>query len=265
MSNESLKMLMSVVTERHKQYKSRLDGMLDTLSNNDQAKKLEACNALNESAVNLSNVLAAQDRPSWLETTINATDEFSRKNKKPSSIASGSSWALLQKLMGLRQHAMAHSWEFDQANSTAYDFDAVFEQIRSTSSMIELFDTLIATLEEMLATDQIDSSRAIDALNKLLSTISQNKTGSYFSTIASWKFAHSFVKNAIWATLDEVPVIKPMKAAFEKTLKEMDLEVDALHNNIKIELKQKFDIVPTNALTNESNPLAQLEDLEPKE
>lgn len=255
MSNDSTKMFMNVVNERHDQYKARLDGLLDALSNNDQAKKLEACKALNDVSQSLASVLAEQDRPGWLKRTITSTSEYARKNKNPQSIASGSSWALLQDLMNLRQAAMAHLWSFKDSDEAAYDFDAVFQRARDNSNIHELFDSLISSLEKMLNEGEIDSVRANEALWKLISTLERNKKGSYFSTIASWQFARSFVKNAIWTSLDEVPVIKPIKAAFEKTLKDMDIEVESVHKEISEELKQRFEITPVESLTYDSNPL----------
>ncbi|MBU1618262.1 MAG: hypothetical protein KJ556_17595 [Gammaproteobacteria bacterium] len=262
MSNESMKMFMNVVTERHEQYRSRLDDMLNALSNNNQAAKIEACKALSSISHDLSNLLAERDRPGWLMRTISCTESYSRKNKDANSIVSGSSWELLKELMNLREPAMAHAWSFSESNASAYDFDAVFARARNTSSVPDLFDSLIASLKQMLATGEIDSIKAIEALNKLISTLTQNKKSSYFSTIVSWQFARSFVKNALWASLDEITVVKPIKSAFEKTLAEMNVEVDRLHEEISTELKERFEIAPILGLAYDKNPQIAADDSE---
>jgi len=115
---------------------------------------------------------------------------------------------------------------------------------------------MISILEALLSTGTIDSVKAIEALKKLIATLSQNKDGSYFSTIASWKFVRTFTKNYIWKSLDNIPGVQTVKSAFEETLKEMDVEIEGLHKVISAELLEKFEITPSPALSHDSsNPL----------
>ncbi|MCE7519033.1 hypothetical protein [Vreelandella titanicae] len=265
MSN-STQMFMNVVREKHEQYKAALNSLLSALSDNDQAKKLETNNHLLKVAKELSSILAQEDRPSWLKETILATDEYARKNKNPKSIASGSGWALLQKLMNLRQHGMAHSWNFESAaNAKGYDFDAVFVESRKNSNLAQLFDSMIASLEKMLATGEIDSIRAIEALQKLIATLKQNKNGSYFSTMASWEFVRSFTRNVAWESLGAIPGVQPVKVAFEKTLEETNIEMKKLQDDVASKLRERFDVVPKASLTYKREDPLLLEDKSEKD
>jgi hypothetical protein len=254
-------MFMNVIREKHEQYKSALTGLLSALSENDQTKQFETNSHLLKVSQELSSILAQEDRPPWLIETITVTGDYARKNKNPKAIASGSSWVLLQKLIELHQHGMAHSWNFESnSNSTGYDFDAVFIDSRKNSNLVELFDSMIASLEKMLATGEIDSVRAIEAMQKLIATLSQNKNGSYFSTMASWEFVRSFTRNLVWEALGEIPGVQPVKAAFEKTLEETNIEMKKLQNDVASRLREHFDVVPQFSLTYYKEDPLMLED-----
>ena len=257
MNNQSEKMFTNVIREKQKQYEVALSGLLRKLSNNQQSKKLEANKHLLKVAQELSSALAEGDRPWWLNETIEATDEYARKNKNPQSIVSGSSWTLLQRLIEVHKHAMGYKWKFDETEElVAYDFDAIFEKSRQSSNVAELFDSMIGALEKMLETEEIDSIKANQALRKLMSTLAQNKTGSYFSTVVTWQFVRSFTKNYMWESLGSIPGVQPIKSAFEKILEETDIEMDQLHEEMSSELRERFDIAPTDALaSSKQNPL----------
>lgn len=249
-------MFMKVVREKYDQFKSALSSLLSDLSNNDQAKKLESNNRLRKVAQDLSDILAAEDRPDWLNKTATVTTNFAKENPQPTTIRSGSSWRLLGELIAIYSEAMDHVWNFEEDSSDAYNFDEVYQRARKSSKLGELFDSLISELEILLNTGEIDSIKAIDSLKKLMKTLSENKNGSYFSTIASWQFLQSFTKNIIWESLNKVPGVQSTKVAFEKTLNEMDIEMDRLHDEITSELQERFSIEPNLALTHDSkNPL----------
>lgn len=255
-------MFLNVVREKHEQVKSVLHVLLDALSNNNQASKLTACEALNKVSNDLSSILAQADRPTWLTRTIEATRVFSVNNPKPEATRSGSSWSLLKALMGIYPEATQHEWVFED-EKVSYKFDVVFDKARNNSNLSELFDSLIANLGELISTGEIDSLKAIESFQRLIETLSQNKNSSYFSTIASWQFARTFTKNYIWKSLDNIPGVQTFKSAFEKSLKEMDVEIDNLHKEISSELKNKFDLSPQLALSHKKeNPLYVLEDTE---
>jgi glycogen synthase len=243
---------MSVVREKYDQFKAALSSLLSDISNNDQAKKLESNNRLRKVAQDLSDILAVEDRPAWLNRTVTVTANFAKENPKPNSIRSGSSWRLLSELIAIYSETMGHVWNFEEDSSDAYNFDEVYQRARKSSKLDELFDSLISELEILLNTGEIDSIKAIDSLKKLMKTLSENKNGSYFSTIASWQFLQSFTKNIIWESLNKVPGVQSSKVAFEKTLNEMDIEMDRLHDEITSELQERFSIKPNESLKHDS-------------
>ena len=58
--------------------------------------------------------------------------------------------------------------------------------------------------------------------------------------MASWEFISVFTKNILWQELGNLPGIKQLKSAFEKTVKGMDIELEAMHKSIADEMKEKY-------------------------
>ncbi len=252
--NVSATLLLNLVNEKYKVIKSRLPSLLKTLSENSQKAKLEESKQLYESAMDLANVLAASDRPNWLNEIMVCTSEFTSQNKDPNSIVSGSSWRLLQRLMKIYQPALSHKWDFsNQKGAHHYDFDSIYQKYRDESAIEELFDSLIETLEKMVTSGEIDSITAINSLRELMEILEKNKSSSYFSTMASWEFVKSFTYNLVWEQLDSIPGVKPIKKAFEKTMSDTDIELKSLHKKIADEMKQKYKVTIENALTYTNN------------
>jgi hypothetical protein len=137
---------------------------------------------------------------------------------------------------------MKHKWTLSKDKiQTDFHFDEMYERFKKESRLTEFFDELISTLEKMIASGDIDSIKTVASLQQLLSLLKQNKSGSYFSVMASWEFMGAFIKNTLWESLDTIPVVKQLKKGFEKTVKEMDVELDEIHKSIADEMKSKYD------------------------
>ncbi len=252
--NVSATLLLNIVNEKYSVIKSRLPSLLKTLSENNHKAKLEESTQLYDSAMDLANVLAASDRPNWLNEIITSMNEFTSQHKDPNSIVSGSSWRLLQKLMKIYETALSHKWDFStQKGKHHYDFDSIYQKYRDESDLETLFDALIVTLEKMVSSGEIDSIAALNSLRELIEILGENKTSSYFSTMATWEFVKSFTYNLVWEQLDNIPGIKSIKKAFEKTLTDTDIELKELHKKIANEIKEKYKVTIKNALTYENN------------
>lgn len=250
-ANVSAKLLFNLVEEKYGIYKSHMAHLLSVWGDNDQKSKVEANQRLFDASNELANVLANSDRPSWLTESIAFTLEYKEKNQTSESVASGSSWRLLQRAMKIYGQAIAHKWDFDAqvGNEAKYDFDEIYQIYRESSDLTKLFDALIKILNEMIGSGEIDSLRAIKSLNELLGTIRQNKDGSYFSTMASWEFIKNFTKNYAWEQISSIPGVKSLKISFEKTMSDMDMEMEKLHKNISDEFKKRCNFVGQTALT----------------
>ncbi len=248
--NISVTLLINLVNEKYGVLKSQLVNLLKTMSENNHKAKLEDSILLNKAAMNLANILAESDRPGWLNQILSCTNEFTLQHKDSNSIMPGSSWQLLNKLMRLYYPVLNHKWDFStQKGKHYYDFDAIYKKYRDESKLESLFDALIETLEKMVNSGEIDSLTALNSLNELIELLDNNKTSSYFSTMASWEFVKNFTCNIIWEQLDSIPGIKTIKKAFEKTLSETDIELTDLHKKIANEIKEKYKVTIRNSLS----------------
>jgi len=234
--NESLKFFLRLVQEKHEQLKTCLNELFQSMASDSHGEKVSANGLLLQACENLSYVLSAPDRPKWLEHLIKETTSYNQNHKAP-----GQNFRLLNNIVGQRNQAITHTWSFENSSiETDYNFDDLYQRLKTESKLHELFDSMVSTLEKMVSSGEIDSLTALKSLEQLISIIKQNQDGSYFSVMASWEFLTGFTKNLVWQELTTLPGIKQLKSAFEKTVKEMDIELDTLHTSIADEIKNKY-------------------------
>lgn len=235
--NESLKFFMRFVQEKHDEVKKTTENLFTVLVREDETLKVNACQGCLDSAENLSRSLASSDRPNWLQVIIEWCAWY------PNNLGRGDAPNILfGKLLPIKNQIINHKWSLGESNeSTKFDFDELYERHKADSKLPELFDSLIDTLEKMIISGEIDSIKSKTSIQQLLSLLKQNKSGSYFSMMASWEFIGGFIKNTLWESLDLIPAVKQLKKGFEKTIAEMDIELEDVHNNISKEMKDKYN------------------------
>lgn len=227
---------MRFVQEKHELLKQRLNELFKVMPSDNHDEKVTANSLLLEACEDLERILAASDRPKWLSHLINETKLYEQKHQ-----TTGHNFQLLKSIVSQRGPALSHPWSFEKSSAeTDYNFDSVYERFKADSKLPKFFDTMIDTLENMIKSGEIDSLTALNSLQQLASVIRQNKKGSYFSVMASWEFISSFTKNLMWQELGNLPGVKPLKSAFEKTVEEMDIELEVLHKSIADEMKEKY-------------------------
>lgn len=93
---------------------------------------------------------------------------------------------MLNHIIANRNKALSHAWSFKNDSTEAnYSFDELYERFKKDSKLSDLFDSLVETLEKMIASGEIDSISALKSLEQLISVIKQNKSGSYFSVMGA--------------------------------------------------------------------------------
>lgn len=236
--NDSFDFFLRFLKERHDEFKRDFNELTKAFVSEDKAAKLNACKKAFISADTLSKSLSSKDQPTWLLELMSGFNWYVKNNGN-----SQLNYEFLEKYLFKNQHSvMNHTWDFLNKNSKEnFSFDEIYERFKKDSKLPELFDALISTLEKIILSDEIDSIRTKMSLEQLLSMLKQNKNGSYFSTMASWEFLKTFTHNLVWESLDEIPVVKNLKKAFEKTVSDMDIELEDLHKNISEEMKEKYN------------------------
>jgi len=243
--NESVNFFMRVVNERHKDLITNIDKLYISLVSENKKEKVTANEVALGSLNTLSSFLSESDTPHWLTDLKGRLNWYVTNHSKRND----SNKVLIDKLIELNQQIHNHKWTLDQeVTNDSYNFDEIYERFKIASKLPELFDILIDTLEKMIASGEVDSIKTVTGLQQLLALLKQNKSGSYFSVMASWEFLGGFIKNTMWATLDSIPVIKQMKKGFEKTVEDMDRELDEVHKSIAEEMRAKYNTT-VNSLT----------------
>ncbi len=252
--NESVKFLLRLVQEKHEAMKACVNELFQALASDAHDEKVRANQALLTACEELSKILAETDRPQWLTQLVKETTLYSQKHK-----TTGHNFRLLNNLVAQRPKALSHSWSFEESAIEAdYNFDSLYQRFKAESKLSSLFESMISTLQKMVESGEIDSLTAIKSLEQLISVIKQNQEGSYFSVMASWEFITSFTKNLVWGELSNLPGIKQLKTAFEKTVEETDIELSKLHAEIAEEMKKKYKTT-INSLTYKVKGSQQLE------
>lgn len=235
--NESVNLFLRVLQERHELVKVRFNELFKTMSSDNHEGKVKANGLLLEACEELLGSLSSSDRPQWLGSLINESRSYNNNHN-----VDGHNFRLLNNLVNHRNNVLHHTWSFEKSGSEVdFNFDRVYNQHKQNSKLPEFFDALIDTLQKIIDSGEIDSLTVLKSLEQLISVIKQNKAGSYFSVMASWEFISKFTKNLIWQELGKLSGIKQLKSAFEKTVKEMDIELVEMHKSISKEMKDKFD------------------------
>ncbi|OFA02706.1 hypothetical protein [Duganella sp. HH101] len=209
-SNKSVELFTRVIKEKHAVLIQSAHKLLSDIAGDDLATKKNSAELVQSGATALRVLLAQNDVPSWLNNLISQTANFVAGQWKAGDF--------LPNFISSKQDLERHIWQFDQTSENAFDFDAIFEHYKSGSRLPELFDEIIRILEEIEASDEVDSVSMLKALGKLIATIKKCKNGSYFSLNSAWEFLLSFLKNYMWAELSSLPVVGKMLEALEKTI-----------------------------------------------
>ncbi len=236
--NESVEIYMRFLNERHNILKTKIKKTIEILSYENKEQKINENTKLLDAARNLSKALSRVDTPDWLDSIIRKSKWYSESSGRDDA-----NFLLLSTLIEQRTAALTHTWSVreDESEGAIFNFDEIYEKFKKDSKLPNLFDELISTIEKMIDSGEIDSINAINNLQQLLSLVKQNKSGSYFSLMASWEFIGSFTKNLIWEGISNLPVIKPLLKTLEKTLSDMDIELTDMHNKIVKEMRNKYD------------------------
>ena len=216
----------------------RLKGHLQNLVSAIGAEKLEekgvsAKQAL-ASAQTLTSMISAADQPGWLSTLIKELDRYTQTYN-----TTGAANRFLQTYVKLYRDIESYRWNFERAGiAVPIKFEDIFKEQYNHSKLGDVFETLIQKLEEIVLSGEVDSIRAIDALNKLIATIRSNARGSYFQSVGAARFIHAVFRNYLREQLKELPGIGPLFNAVEKTIEQMDFEMEKVDAGVKKKLEE---------------------------
>lgn len=231
-TSTSLDFFLRFVGERHTELVRRIDAMLSVFVTNNGDEKEKAVAAAFQAANDLVSAIAASDRPDWL---VQLQSYLNRPGN------SYSYETILKSVIALLGPMKKHQWHADSESNLAFNFDAIFERYRNQSRIPELFDHVIEVLEKMAGSEDIDSRRVILALERLIATLQKNKKGSYFSMQGAWDFLVGLLRNFLMEELKKIPTLGSLIVALEKSIGELNKEMEVVHEQIAGELQTSLN------------------------
>lgn len=182
------------------------------------------------------DMLHPQDRPPWLDP-LHAALKTARSNHSDHVGIQN-----IQRVANEYQVALnKHKWRLPDVDATSgFDFDAVYDKYKNENRIPQLFDEIISALNEIIASGEIDSVRALDELRRILATLQNAKNGSYFATRNAWFFVATWFKNTGWELLGDIPVLGAAVRGLRKSLEDMNDGMQKLHEQIQTDLQSQL-------------------------
>ncbi len=220
----SHQLFVDKLTEAYNNLKTNLDSFENVFIGDDPASKKQAANGLLASIKNVEQIVVPAQRPGWLKSL----STYTRRYVKEPNAASRKN--LQNWLRTHKSEAQKHDWF--GATKHAVDFAEIFKDHYVKSNVTALFDSLVTTLQAVIATGEIDSIKAKESLEKLIATIKQNAKGDMLSTVGLRDFLKTFGRKTMFEFATNLPGLKELSAAFEKTLDELDIEIAQVFSNV---------------------------------
>lgn len=237
--NDSVEYFLRFLRERFQVFREALAAFLQTIALEDRSQKVTAAKQVLTALDDLKRAIAANDRPVWIRTL---EEKFTWYTKVVTQGAADTGLQILQSIIAAYPDIERQKWDFtDSSTNIAINFTAIYNEYYKNSRVPELFDELVAQLEQIIQSGEIDSLQTIKAIEKLIATIKKNSRGDLFSTKGAWEFTQLFFKNVAIDVLESVPVLKHFVRSLRKTMSELDLEMSQVHDQIRQKLTESIE------------------------
>ena len=227
--NDSVEYFLRFLRERFNAFRESLTEFLQALTLEGRPRKVEAARKVLILLDDLKRAMSEEDRPAWISQLEHKLTWYTSAVEK--EVDAG--LQVVQTIMVLEPQIKNQAWDFtDSASNLAIDFASIYEEYLRDSRIPELFDELVAQLEVLAGSDEIDSRKAVRKLRKLIETIRKNSRGDLFSTRGAWEFTQIFFKNYAVELIEKIPGLSSAYKALRATLTELDVEFSQLHGQI---------------------------------
>lgn len=232
--NDSVEFFLRFLRERYNAFRQALTVFLQTLALNDREKKINTAKLVLISLDDLKRSMSTKDQPLWVSTLEQKIQWYISSESR--HLDAG--LQVIQTILAINSEIENQSWDFASSEmNVAIDFAAIYQQYYRDSRVPELFEELVAQLQEIVDSGEIDSLQSIRALEKLIVTIRKNYRGDFFSTRGAWEFTQLFFKNYGLELLEDIPGLKHIVKAVRKTMSELDFEFEQVYEHIQQCLK----------------------------
>ena len=192
--------------------------------------------AAKDSVARIVEMLHQSDRPEWLPHLFDKLNIATQHTTDANGVE-----AVHVIASQLFPKLQQHQWHMgSEEDALGFDFDAVYERYRDDSRIPYLFYEIVKTLKAIVATDGVDSVRAIRELNNIIATLHRARKGSYFATRGAWYFVVTWFKNSGWELLGSIQVAGSAAKGLRKTLEDANQEMKEMHDKIQAELESQI-------------------------
>jgi|GEM_PF-2965639 len=231
MNNTDYQKYISFLIEKQNALNAHYKNTLICLASNNQETKVNNTNALKKLCSDLKSIVSAKNIPGWIQILINGANKFVDNPQVTSE------WLMV--LVVNYKLVTNYSWANDQ--SKIYSIDEIYEDIKSTYGVENLFDNLIMVLQKLVESGHVDSKKALLSLEELVKILNDNKDGSFTSIRTRLWFCDEFLQKDPWKLIEEINELKADVNKIKGTLDEIDSKEVNLKQKIRYQLTKKYN------------------------
>jgi hypothetical protein len=231
-SKASIAQFQRALNARYEQFNSALELVVTSIATfpNDNERQ-NAAGKLQRAAIDLTDYLHEADRPEWLKQILKSVNRY-LKSFGPESAAE-----LIRTLMEYKtsiKQIIPSDIDADFLN-----FDNIFRKYRDECRLPELFDNLIAAINQIIESGEVDSVDVLNALQRCVDILRANRDGSFLAVTQGVSVAR-VVKQLVYVYLEKIPVIKDVREAYSRAVAELENGVAKLNSDIRDETLAEF-------------------------
>ncbi len=224
---------LSAVNERFSVLTSAITKLYSAIAENNPDNQEKLAQITLSDAKHLNEILPQASRPSWLNALIGTLQNCLRAKKgTPNRFL-----PILELLLNNKKTIYDYKWVLDEEDAFLFDCDSIFERYKAESNLEQLLEQIIALLEKIMESGEIDSITIMNSLERVISTLKKNKSGSAFSLQTAWNFFKHFFASYLKKYLSDIPVLGDILTALVETIEHTDTELQGIQNKVNAELK----------------------------
>jgi hypothetical protein len=215
---DSLSMFERTMAHNYNRFRTFVDEVRDSFSTCDMNGIKASAARLAEAGQALSDSLVERDRPLWLTQLTFFADHF-RANPSQEHAARFLG-ALLQRFGEIKPIVVS-------LQDSPFDFDRLFQQMKSKGRLRELFDKMIVAIEDLIKTKAIDRVTVLNTLRKLLRILKSAREKTLTEQILAFDM-FKFMLNLTKQLAKDTPIVGSFVEAISTTVSETDDEIEKL-------------------------------------
>lgn len=228
--SQAYEILIKIIKKRHEHIIATSAEFVKILAGDNTQVKRNKAQELVRVINMLTPFLVESEVPEWVPKLENHLNSFAQATIDPST--------MLDHFLPIWDEIRTQKWEAS-ASGHEINFEAIFEEYRKKSRLPELLEKILGTLQQIHKSEEVDSKTVLVSIERLMSTLSSAKKGTYFSLRGAVAILTTFLKNYLWEELEKLPGLGSALTALRKTIDELDEEMQVVSSEVAIELNAR--------------------------